>query len=321
MLILSALFVQCGGNPEADGDAAYANGKYNQALSHYLKVKKSNPQNAKINEKIALTYMHKGLDLFKKRHNLDAFVGNFDKAQDFIPAENISAQFKKEYSRLLYELAVAYHNTKPSNEIQQEKYFTRTLDLLDDALYYDENNSDAEKTLTRIKQDNFQQTFEKGIKFYQQAVKEKNPDLFLSAEYYINRAVSFDPENNKARKYLKKVRAKTVAILDYNTLFPLAVGDKEYNSGYWLLAFTAVNNSGQPFTFDPAKLKLVMADGKEIGIDADYTAKFKDGLSKRVTMQPRKQLDGTLAFKVARKKIEYLSYTMDDNKTIKKYFP
>jgi len=317
------MLVSCGGNPEAEGDQAYANGKYIQAVNYYMQVKKSQPQNAKIDEKIALSYMHHGLDLYKKRHNVKAFAGNFEKGQEFIPAENLSDAFKKEYSKLLYELAVAYHKAKPSNEIQKEQYFTHTLDYLEEALAYDENNTQAEQTLQQIKKENFQQTFDRGLKFYKRAKKEKNnSDLFLTAEYYLKRAVSFMPDNKEAQKYLRRVRQKTLSVLDLNMDLPFAIADRQYSGKYLLLAFTAFNNSSEPFTFDPGQIKIYTVEGKAVGIDPEHTAKFKDGITKSVQLAPRKRLDGTLAFRIPKSvKIEYIGYEMPDGSVVKKYFP
>jgi len=312
LLGISLFLISCGGNPEAEGDQAYANGKYSQALNYYLEVKKSQPQNAKVDEKIALCYMLRGLDLYKKRHNIKAFAGNFEKGQEFIPEKNLSGTFKKEYSKLLYELAVAYHQAKPSNEIQKEQYFTHTLDYLDEALAYDENNAQAEQTLQQIRKENFHQTFNKGMEFFKRAKKERNnSDLFLTAEYYLKRAVSFMPENKEAQKNLRLVRKKTLSVLDLNMDLPFAIADRQYSGKYLLLAFTALNNSGEPFTFEPAQIKVYTFDGKAVGIDADFTAKFKDGITNAVQLAPRKRLDGTLAFRIPKSvKIEYVGYEL-----------
>ena len=323
LILTFSFFVSCGGNPEQEGDQAYAAGKYSRALSYYLEVKKSQPNNPKINEKIALTYMHKGLDLYQKRKNLAAFTGNFERGLEFIPEGNTSDSFKKEYSQLLYQIAMAYHNTPPANEIQKEQYFTKTLDYLEDALFYDENNSDARKALDDIKKANFQQTFDKGMKFYKQAKKEKsNLDLYLTAEFYFKRAVSFDPDNADAQKYLRKVRRKTLSILDYNWDFPFGVADKEYSGKHLLIAFSGINNTTEPFTFDPAKLKLYTRDGAEVSLDPEHTAKFKDGLTKPVELKPRQRIDGTVAYKISKRTaVDYLGYELEDGTVLKKYFP
>lgn len=323
VLIFAGLIcIRCGGNPEQEGDQAYALGKYNQALTYFLEVKKSNPDNPSINEKIALTYMQRGYQLYQKTKKVEPFSGNFEKGENFIPETETSEAFDLEYSNLLHKLGTAYHVVKPANAIQKEQYFSKTLDLLDLALTYNPDNQTAESTLVQIRADNFKETFEKGLTFFKQAKSEKNPDLFLSAEHYLNRAVAFDPENKDARKKLTDARKKTLSILDMDSDLPMAIADKQYSDGHLLIAFTAVNNTGDALDFDPAKLSL-SADGDQlIGLDMPYTEKFDDGLIKKTNMAARKQLDGTLAFAIAKnKKIISLNYEMPSGKIIKKYLP
>ncbi len=320
--LISALLLQCGGNPEEDGNKAYAQGEYNQALSYYMQVKKSDPNNPRINEKIALTYMQRGLRLFEKRKNLASFIGNFEKGQNFIPETETSEEFNTAYSSLLLIYAKAHYNTKPANVIQKEQYFSKTLDLLDMSLTYNPDNQDAENMLTEIKTVNFEQTYKKGIAFFQQAKKEKNPDLYLTAQRYINRAVFFDPENKDAQSSLKKIRQKTLSILDVDSDFPFAIADKKYTAGYMLIAFTALNNYGEDLEFDPLKLALLDSEGKSYFIDAEHTAKFDDGLTEKMVLKARKQVDGTLAFAMSKSvKVVSLNYEFADGKVVKKYFP
>ncbi len=322
MLIISALLIQCGGNPEQDGDQAFAQKKFNQALSYYLQAKKADFQNQKINEKIALSYMHKGQQLFAKTHNVESFSGNFEKGENFIPETETSPEFDAQYSAMLHELAKAYRQAKPANEIQKEQYFSKTLDLLDRALTFNPDNGDAEKTLADIKNENFKQTYEKGMRFLKQAKREKNPDLYLTAERYLKRAVFFNPDDEKALKSLKSVRKKTLAVLDMNGDFPFAIADRQYKDGRFLLAFTALNNGGETLTFDPLKLMLVTADEQEIALDVAYTEKFDNGLTKTVILEPRKQIDGTLAFAVKKsRRIISLNYPLSEEKQVRKYFP
>lgn len=322
LIFAGLVFIRCGGNPEQEGDQAYAQGKYNQALTYFLEVKKSNPDNPKINEKIALTYMQRGFKLYQKTKKVEPFAGNFEKGENFIPETETSAEFNLEYSNLLLKLASAYHDVRPANAIQKEQYFSKTLDLLDLALSYDPDNQEAENTLAGIKADNFKQTFEKGLTFFDQAKKEKNPDLFLSAELYLKRAVSFDPENKEALKKLKEVRKKTLSILDMDSDLPMAIADKQYSDGHLLLAFTILNNTGAALEFDPSRITLSDDADQLINLDMAYTEKFKDGLMKKINLDARKQIDGTLAFAVSKnKKIISLNYEMASGKIIKKYLP
>lgn len=322
LLVFSlSIFISCGGDPLAEGDKAYAQGNYSQALNFYMEAKKAQADSPKISEKIALTYMQRGLKFYKKRKNLESFVRNFDMGEERIPQET-SDNFNKEYSKLLYELAMAYHNTPPANEIQKEQYFSKTLENLDNALLYNEENVEAGKALQDIRSANFQKTFDKGLGFFKQAKKERNPDLYMAAERYLKRAVSFSPENKEARKYLSKIRKKTLAIVNMEEILPIAVADYKYSGKYILIAFSAINNSAEPFNFTPQNIKLVDADDNVYSVDTEHSAKFDDGLVKTMLIQPRKQLDGTLAFPIAKKvKISHIKYVLEDGREILKYFP
>ena len=322
VFLISALLFNCGGNPEEDGDKSYAEGKFNQALSYYLQVKKSEPKNPKINEKIALSYMQKGLTLYNKTHNVESFAGNFEKGENFIPDSETSPQFDDGYSEMLHQLAKAYRQAKHSNEIQKEQYFTKTLDLLDLSLAYSPDNKEAENTLAEIKAENFEQTYQKGMRFLKQAKKEKNADLYLTAEHYLERSVFFDPENQEAQKNLKLVRNKTLTVLDMDSDFPMAVADKQYSGGFLLIAFTALNNSGEQMEFDPQKISLLDVNDQVIPLDLTQTEKFDDGLAKKMTLPARKQIDGTLAFRVKKSlKIAAIHYELSVEKQVIKSFP
>jgi len=323
LFFLTLFFLRCGGNPEADGDEASAKGNYKQAVSHYMKVKKSTPKNTNIDEKIALSYMKHGHQLFERRKNIKAFSGNFENAQRFIPAEGASDSFNKEYSKMLYELASAYYQSKPSNEIQKEQYFNKTLNYLDEALLIDMDNVRADSLLAMIKTENYQKMFDKGMRFYKQAKKERNNgDLFLSAEHYFKRAVLFDPENEEARKYLSRVRKETMSIPDYNMDFAFVIAAMQYKGKFLYIDFTGFNNLGEKFTFNPKKLAVIDADENEYLLDIEETDKLKKGLLETKTLKARERVDGEMAFLIGKnKKLAYLQYEMSSGKILKKYLP
>ena len=322
-LFFSFILIRCGGNPEADGNEAYKRGEYKQAIAFYTQVKKSQPQNTTINEKIALSYMHYGKKLYDKRHNLKAFAGNFEKGESFIAAAETSEQFKKEYSTLLYQLAKAYYETNPTNEIQREQFFVKTLDYLDQALLNDMENAEADSLLSSIKRDHFQKMFDKGLSFYKQARKEKNNgDLYLSAEHYFSRAVSFNPDHEEARKYLKKTRKETLSILDYSSPFALAIAATTYKGGSFLIDFTGVNNSGEDLVFDPSKLVIIDDVENEYHFDKAETEQYKNGLTEVVTIKARDRVDGVLVYPLSKKtKLSRIQYEMPDGYVVKKYLP
>ena len=323
IVLFIGFLLRCGGDPLADGNKAYNAGDYNLALKNYFEAKKSQPDNQIINEKIALAYTQRGLSLYEKTKNLNPFIGNHEKALDYVPVTMISTEFKKEYSKLLLKLAKAYYSAKAENPIQEEQYFTKTLDYLDEALLLDDQNTVADSTLNAIRDANFQKMFDKGETFFVQAQKEKkNLELYLSAEFYINRAVSFNPMDEKAQKYLKQVREKTLKILDLKKDIPLAVANMKRTATHTLLDITAFNNAGVDVQFDPAKLKIIDVNNNEYGLDIKETDKYDRALTKVVKMEPRKQVDGNVAFPVGKsEQLLCLQYEQEDSTLSKKYFP
>ncbi len=322
-LLFTSLSLNCGGNPEAQGDDAYADGNYEQALAKFMEVKKSRPDDAKISEKIALSYMKKGLKLYQSRKNIDAFAANFEKGQDAIAKIETGDDFKKEYSKLLTQIALAYNSSEPKNDIQRESYFNKTLQYLEDALINDIDNSEADAALSKIKAANFQKTFDRGSQFLEQAKKEKNnSDLFLSAERSLSRAVSFDPNNAEAQAKLSEVRRKTLSIINMEMDFPLAIADYKFIPGFLLIDMTGINNSGQKMTFDPARLRVVDLDENEYRFDKKQTENYEQGLTEAVPLDPRKRVEGPIAFAIpGGTKIKSLEYELENGKAIKKYFP
>jgi hypothetical protein len=323
LILLSMLLWHCSADPIIEGDKAYAAGKFDEALKHYFEAKKAQPENTLINEKIALSYGQRGMQLYKRTRNVASFFGNIERAQKYVPQDNGSSEFNKVYSVILFELAQAYHQAKPENPVQEEQFFSKTLDYLDQALLLDYENEPADSLLAAIRLANFQKMFDRGKRFLEQAKKEKtNNELFISAEIFLNRAVSFDPSNTEAVKALKEVRQRLLRILDLNIDFPMAIAAMQYTANHLLLDLAAFNNLGERLTFDPARLKLVDMDNNEYDIDLAETQKYERALTQPVVVENRKQLDGNVAFKISRKvPLQYLRYELESGKPSKKYFP
>lgn len=321
--ISMAIFVlsSCGSDPVADGDTAYAEGKYGPAINYYLQAKKGQPENTAIDEKIALCYMKRGQGLYARTKNLDSFSGNFEKGEGFIPAVS-SQEFEKEYSKLLFQLAYAYYKTAPSNEIQKEQYFTKTLDYLELASANDPGNTSADSLLAAIKHDNFQRMYDKGVGFYQQAKKENTNELFLSAETYLKRAVFFNPDSKEAKKYLKMTREETLKILDTDQDFPIAVAAMKRMGDFLLVDLTGLNNSGNVIEFDPAKISLLDEAGNSYTFNPEETAKYESGLTKVTSLKARDRIDGIVAIAIGKSvQPAILAYQLDESMTSKKYLP
>ncbi len=322
IIIIFILLYACGGSEMEQGDKSYAGGNYTMAINHYLKFKKEHANDSLINKKLALAYFQKGKELYGKTKNIKSFSGNFSKAERYVDSPQDDPGFNKTYSGLLYDLAMAYHNSRPENEVQKEQFFTNTLDYLNLALEFDGNNTQAEEALQKIYDENFEAMFNKGLDLYKRAGREKNNDLYVSAEYYLTRADHFNPGDPKTEEYLSKVRRKTLSILRNSGPVSFCVVGYKKEKGYFLADITASNFTRQTLEIDPQLFQLELDDGSLINVDGKKTADYDNALTEKTTIEPRKLLDGVLAFKLPPKtKVLTMIYTNSDGQEVRKYFP
>jgi hypothetical protein len=313
-------FFSCGGNSFEDGVKALEKGDFNLAIKYLSEAKKETPDNQPINEKLALTYMLRGKDLYGKTKNLSAYTGNFSKGEQFIP-DSLSEEFQTEYSNLLLDLANAYQSTKPENDVQKEDFLNKTLSSLETALGFNPDNKDAEDLLNKIKSDNFTAIFEKGKRLYSQAKKEDNKDLYFTAEYYFKKANNFDPDNKDALSYLSKTRKQTLDVPDIEQDLALAIADYQFSKGSYIFDIYIQNNTPDPININHANFVLMDKEGNSFPLDKETMSKFKGTLSEK-SLANRNPASGIIAFKMKKKaKIDYIGYKLDDEKTVKKFFP
>jgi hypothetical protein len=314
------VFLGCGGNSLEEGLNALEKEDYNLAIKHLSEAKNEQTDNPVINENLALAYMLKGKDLYDKRKNLSAFTGNFSKGEEFIPATP-SQDFQVKYSDLLLEMANAYQNTVPENDVQKEDFLNKTIACLETALGYNPENTAADELLIKIKSDNFSQILDKGIRLYNQATKEDNKDLYFTAEYYFKKANNFDSENKEAANYLSKTRKKTLDVLDVAQDFSLAIADHQYSKGSYIFEIFIQNNSPNPIEIKHDNFILQDKSGNNYPLDKATMSKFKNILPEK-SLTDRKTISGIIAFKMNKKvDLDFIGYQLSENKIAKKYFP
>jgi len=320
---LAFLAIQCGSDPAVEGDKAFESANYNLAVKHYLEARKQNPtEKQTYEEKIALSYMLRGNTLYKKNHNIKSFSGNFEKSLGYIP-ESPSDYFKKEYSKILFALGNGYLQSSPENEIQKEDYLNKSIQYLEEALFNDENNISADSLLAKIKVDNFQKMLNKGNDFYSKAGKTKNGDHYITAEFYFQRAAYFDIYNEDAKKMLSKTRKKTLSVLNNREDFAMAVADMSRQSKSLIIDLTIKNYATSPVSIDIKNFELVDLDGKTYPMDNGMMdSKFKGKSLKDQKLAELKFADGIIVFSIPSKvSIDYLGYRLNEDETVKKYFP
>ena len=323
LFFVSLIAIQCGSDPAAEGEKAFEAANYNLAIKHFLEARKQNPaEKQQYEEKIALAYMLRGKNLYNTNKNVKSFSGNFEKALDYLPSES-SESFQKEYSQVLFELAVAYMVTRPENEIQKEENLNKTLGYLEDALVNDGSNSKADSLLEKIKADNFQKMLNKGKDFYSKAGKKGNSDYYITAEYYFQRAAYFDLHDTQAKNMLAKTRAKTLSILDNREDFAMAVADMSKQGGNLILDLTIKNYATTPVSLDLKSFELTDVDGNTYPLNQKMMDEtFKAKRLQNQKLGDLKFVDGIIVFSVpAKTNIEYLGYRLNEDETVKKYFP
>jgi hypothetical protein len=321
-LLVLVLFSACGSDPIAEGEKAFQAEQYLQAAKFFNEAKKKDPTNTLMDEKIALCYMRHGESLYNKAKNIKALSGNFEKGVQFIP-EKTSDEFKKEYSRLLFILGEAYNNTKPENDIQKSEYLENTLNYLDQALYEDENNKAAEDLLQAVQETNFEKMFTKGQELFDKAQSTKNDNLYLTSEYYLNRANKFAPEDDRVSKLLSQVRAKSISVPNISGEMGFAIADYDRQPNSMIVFAYLQNYISNPTTIDPKNFELMDFDGNTYPLDPDMMAKMdQTKLLRTKTIKEMEVAEGIIAFKVPKNiKLEYIGYLLDSGKTVKKYFP
>ena len=316
------IFFQCGSNPAEEGEQAFQKGNYNLAIKFFLEARKQEPENTALNEKIALAYMYRGEELFNNTKNIKSFSGNFEKASEFI-SDNPSEEFKKNYSKILFSLAQGYNNSRPQNDIEKEDFLNKSISYLEEAIYQDETNLQAQQLLQQIKTENFQKMLDKGKDFYDKANKQKKNDLYLTAEYYLKKAADFDIHNQEAKKLLSKTREKTLSILNIQEDLAIAIADHTWDSNTLILDLVIHNYGMSPFDIDIDKFELIDLEGNSYSLNKNLmSSKFANKSLKSNKLAEMKSMDGYLIFSVPKSaKIEYLGYKVNDEKVVKKYFP
>lgn len=321
--LLSFMYLHCGGNPSEEADNAYQSGNFKMAIQLYGEAAKADPENQTYKERIAISYMQRGKEFFDKTKNIKSFTGNFEKATEFIP-ENPSPEFKKSYSEMLYILADSYMSSTPENDIQREDFLNSAITNLEEALFMDEANKAAEDLLAKIKADNFQKMLDKGKDFYDKATKQKNYDLYFSAEYYFKKASDFDIYNDEVKKLLSQTRKQTLSVLNYRHDLAIAIIESKRQGDSFILDLRVKNFLPEPVEINVDNFKIYDMEGNSYPLDkAMMEGKLSKASIKNTTLDTQKSfVDGIVVLAMpASVKPEYLSYNDGKKPETRKYFP
>ena len=324
LAMLTIYLFHCGGeDPVEEGIKAFQNSDYGTAIKLLVQARKMISDFGKYDEKLALAYMYRGEELFSKTNNIKSFSGNYEKALKYIPSHP-SADFRQNYSKILYSLGEAYLNAKPQNELQLDQFLDQAIMYLEDAMMQDSTNVEALALLTKVKQDNYNKWLTKGRDYYAKAQKRKDVDLYFLAEYYVKKAADFKQDDQEIKSLHSKIKEKTLAVLNYRDDIALAVADQHSHEGKLFLDITVKNYLVTPLSLEVSKFQLVDKAGNSYKMDKSLmTNTFAERSIKNTQLDENKAyVDGLLIFNVPpNTKVDYLAYQIDDKKVTKKYFP
>lgn len=226
----------------------------------------------------------------------------------------------------MYELGKAYSVSKPKNELEEDEYYTNSLNMLYEAIYLDSTNQEAADLVVKIKDKNFNKLLDTANKYYDRATKTGKVDLVLTSEYYLKQAAEYKPNDPGVVNLFKKIKKKTLAVLNYRDGISIAVAKYGPEKDGIVMNLTIKNYLAKPVNLELGKLMLIARDGTPYGIDEEAMRVrdlFGESVMKNVTLDDNNPYtDGKIVFDAPQDtKIAYLSYRIGRRQESRKYFP
>ena len=324
IVVFAFLALYCGADLAEEGKKAFSNGDYTQAINLLIEVQKEDPINHSYDDMICLAYLYRGEELYQKTRNVQAFDGNFDKAEKYLPV-NPTSEFTKKYSTMLLSLAKAYYATNPKNKEEKELDFEKALVRVKQAMAVDSTNQAADSMLAQLKNDHFQGLVDKGENLYKKAGRKRNADLYFKAEYYLKEAREFEPDNRKIHDLLKKIVQKTLPVLNYREDVSLAVAGFSRERKAFIMTISIKNYTINPLSLNLANFILVDSDGNKYDVNEEEMKKrelFGESCIKNTILnQKNPSAEGIIAFNAPKDvNLAYVDYYISKNKFARKYF-
>jgi len=324
LLMISFLIMQCGKDLNKEGEKAFAEGNYTQAIKFLTDAQLEDSANHDYDETIFWAYLYRGEELFRKTRNVKAFGGNFEQAIKYYP-KNTTKEFKRKYSQMLLSLANAYVSTRPSDETEREFFFENAVDKVKLAIEVDSTNSAADSMLAKLKDDHFQNLVDKGKSLYKKAGRNGNADLYFTAEYYFKEAQKFEPENSEIQNYLSKITKMTLPVLNYREGVSLAVAGFDRERKAILMTLSIKNYTAKPLSLNLQNFKLVDSDGNRYSVNEDEMKKHEllgeTCITNMTLNSENPDATGLIAFDAPKDvNIAYVYYQINGNNSARKYF-
>jgi tetratricopeptide (TPR) repeat protein len=320
---LCFLLINCGGDKSVDAEQAFLKGDYTTAIEGYLQVHQKDTTNQRVNERLALAYMYRGQELYKKTNNLSSFARNFDQGVKFIPVEP-STEFRRIYSQILFQLGGGYYKARPANAIEKEDFLNKTMTMMHQALDMDSTNVNAQNVLDEIKLNNYQKIVDKAKSIFDRAQKTNDINSYFEAETNIRKAQSMNGTTAEMRRMLSIIHAKTLGVLNYEDGLALAVYKNEFSSGKVILTLAIKSYLSYPVTLSLDNFVLADYRGTMYNVDKEIMARdFNMSGVRQVTLDRQNDYtDGSLVFSIPDSvHLDYVGYRISAGRISKKFFP
>ena len=320
--LLLFLLTACGGDKSVDAEKAFLQGDYTKAIEGYLQVHKQDSTNQRVRERLALAYMYRGQELYKKINNLSSFVRNFEEGQKYIPLEP-SSEFNRVYSQIVFQVGQAYYKARPANEVEKEMNLNKTTTLMHQALDLDSTNVDAQNILDEIKLNNFQKIVDKATGIFNRAQSRNDVNLYFDALTQIRKAQNMGGTTPELRRMLSRIYNKTLGVLNFEDGLALAVLNEEYVSSKMIFSLVIRNYLSAPVTLSFDNFVLADYRGNQYNVDKEIMARDYNMIGiKQLALNHGEDMGGFLVFTVPDSvSFDYIGYRIGAGRLSKKYFP
>ncbi|MEJ2053285.1 MAG: hypothetical protein P8X42_05140 [Calditrichaceae bacterium] len=325
LTLLGLLLQYCGQDILEQGKQAFAEKRYNEAVNLLTSPQiKPGQRTNKLDEITVLAYMYRGKELYNKTRNIKSFSGNYKSAETFLP-DTTTPDFNARYSQLLTSLAEGYSNAKAENELEQDMFNKKSIEIVNLAIKYDSSNTSAHELHIQLKDRNFINLLKKANSYYSKAKKLDDADLYFAAEAFLNDAMDYDPDNEEVKILRRKIRKSTLGILNYNDGISLAVTDQLYDKGKLVMLLAVKNYENKSVQITPQKIELTDIKGNKYSPDTEEM-KVREIFGQKCIKSTKLDrnnpyTEGIIAFDVPKDIIISYIALEDNNKEItRKYF-
>lgn len=323
-VLIPIFLYYCSENTVQKADEAFNDGLYLQAINLYTTALQKNPQDEKLKEKMALSYMYNGKLGFSKTGNVNSFAANLEKARTFFPSQP-SDSFNKIHSQILVELSKAYMKAKPDNDIEKEKFFFESISTLEQSLELDSSNVEADSLLAEMKIKHFEKLLNTANNYYNRGVKGRNVDYYFEAKKNLNMAKKFNPNHPEVINLEVKLRRKLGGILDYHEGLSFAILKSLKEKAFFVTYLAIKNYLSDSVKIDINNFSVVDTKGNNYYVsekEMEVRRVYEPEYLVNTTLTPQNSyLQGVLVF-AAPDSVDmfYINYQKDENNSIRKYF-